>query len=234
MSGLSGRAQRLAEAIKDQGGIKMIAVDFDRTIVHVHTGGRWTESFIELSTKVRPFFKKFLVHAQALGLWVAIVTFSGQTQLVADTMSHALGGEDNIKRCYLRGNDASWPLPSLADLPPLWKSDYLKHNFGNNFEKCKLPHIISVVQHIQKLTNVSIAPNEVLYFDDDLHNIDVSRSAGIVNSAWCPATYDEVSCDHLLWKEMENFFFKKLPLDVLGASAIVESDVTASRLCCVA
>lgn len=232
MSKSIGRAQRLASTMKNQGGIKMIAVDFDRTIVNIHTGGRWTESSASLATKVRPFFKQLLVQAQKSGIWVAIVTFSSQTELVADTLSIALGGEKNIQRCYLRANDGSWTLPSLADLPSLWSRDYV---IKQKISQGKLSHIISVVQHIEKLTNLSISPNEILYFDDDLHNIDVARSAGITNSAWCPATYEEVSCDHLLWKETENYFFDGKSLDILGATAIVESDaVTSSRLCLVA
>ena len=61
-----------------------------------------------LSSHVRSFFKHFLTEAQQVGLWISVVTFSGQTQLIADAMAIALGGESNIKRCYLRGEDGGF------------------------------------------------------------------------------------------------------------------------------
>jgi hypothetical protein len=209
------RAYRLALAMIDA-GIQLIAVDFDRTIVEVHTGGRWKQSSTSLSTKIRPFFEYFLKSAQRAGLWVAVVTFSPQTQLVADTMSIGLGGEQQIKRCFLRGEDGGWTRVTKAE--GSWRHINLKQG--------KLGHIYSVVQHIQKLTQqVRLSPQDVFYIDDDLRNVDIARQAGIIHSAWCPATYEPISCGKLLMTELENKYLHAQPLKVLGNSATkVEDD----------
>ena len=74
------RARRLAIAMaKSQ--VKLLAVDFDRTIVSVHTRGNWRGSPKALAQEVRPFFRDFFVAAQDIGIWVAIVSFSTQAQL---------------------------------------------------------------------------------------------------------------------------------------------------------
>jgi hypothetical protein len=223
------RSKRLALAIMDA-GIKLVAVDFDRTIVNIHTGGRYKQSASMLSSHYRPFFKKFLKEAQKVGLWVAVVTFSAQTALVADSMSIALGGESNINRCYLRGDDGSWVRPSNFNVTSNWR--------GRDMSRGKLGHIYSVCDHIQKLSNETISPTEILYIDDDLANVDIGRKAGICHSAWCPATYEPNSCNKLLWFELEGKYLNGIPLNVMSNTAEVEDEFkdgnrTKTRLCSV-
>lgn len=209
----SHRARRLALAMIDS-GISLVAVDFDRTIVDVHTGGRWKQPSSVLASHVRPFFKKFLCEAQHVGLWVAVVTFSAQTQLVADTMSISLGGESQIKRCFLRGQDSGWtPQKTGAG------------NWHLNLSKGKLGHIYSVVKHIQKLTGECIAPSEVFYIDDDLKNVDIARKSGLIHSCWCPSTYEPNSANKLIWKELEDKYLRKQSLHILGTTADVDGNI---------
>ena len=218
------RSRRLASAIA-KAGISLIAVDFDRTIVDIHTGGRYKQKSSVLSARVRPFFANFLKEAQQMGLWVAIVTFSCQTTLIADSMSIALGGESNIKRCYLRGNDGSWSLPPKNNVAPGWRRRDLTTG--------KLGHIYSVCHHIEQLSTKSISPTEILYIDDDLANVDIGRKAGIVHSCWCPATYEPNSCNQLLWSELEGKYLHGKDLNVMGNTADVEVDNRATRFCTV-
>lgn len=43
-----------------EAGINLVALDFDFTVIDVHTGGRWQGSADELATHIRPFFR-FLI-----------------------------------------------------------------------------------------------------------------------------------------------------------------------------
>merc|ERR1712054_711060 len=56
--------------------VKLLALDFDLTIVSMHTGGRWWGSAETLARSVRPVFKTIVPYAMSLGLEVAIVTLS--------------------------------------------------------------------------------------------------------------------------------------------------------------
>jgi hypothetical protein len=89
-------------------GVNFIALDFDRTLIDVHTHGQWLESYDHLLSHVRPFFKTFLILAlrrghllvplypsfisvsSLLGLLAAMVTFSPQTELVSDVLHACL------------------------------------------------------------------------------------------------------------------------------------------------
>ena len=209
-----------------QNGVKLVAVDFDRTIVDIHTGGRFKQSATILSSHFRSFFKHFLKEAQQVGLWISVVTFSGQTQLIADAMAIALGGESSIKRCYLRGEDGGWTRPNSQDASANWQS--------RNLSKGKLGHIYSVVQNISKLTGEAISPSEVFYIDDDLANVDIGRQAGMLHTCWCPATYEPNSCDHILWTELEGKYLKGEKLKVMSNTAdVVDATVTKKSAVCV-
>ena len=59
-------------------GINLLAVDFDLTLVDVHTGGCWAGSVAALASRVRPYMKQLVDDALSAGLYVAIVTFSPQ------------------------------------------------------------------------------------------------------------------------------------------------------------
>ena len=41
-------------------GINLLAIDFDRTIIDIHTGGRWEGSAEELVPHIRPFFQELI------------------------------------------------------------------------------------------------------------------------------------------------------------------------------
>ena len=62
---------------------KLLALDFDNTIVGVHTMGMWNGTLEELMPFVRPVFRALLQAAAATEeMNLAVVTFSGQVGLV--------------------------------------------------------------------------------------------------------------------------------------------------------
>ncbi len=111
MSGSKNPYERLVDRlIRD--GIKMVAVDFDLTLVSVHTNGTWMFTARPLASRVRPGFPEFLSEVLRRGLSLAIVTFSPQVELVRDVLRTVLSEKDVEKIC-IRGNTSDWkPCPS--------------------------------------------------------------------------------------------------------------------------
>lgn len=89
-------------------GIKLVAVDFDLTILSIHTHGFWPFTSKQLIQKVRPSFQQFLTVALNSGhLHVAVVTQSPQVQLVQEVLREALPNCDTNNIIY-RGADGKW------------------------------------------------------------------------------------------------------------------------------
>jgi hypothetical protein len=52
-------AQRIATGLKNR-GLNFVAIDFDLTLISVHTNSRWSGSAEELRPYARPFFTKLI------------------------------------------------------------------------------------------------------------------------------------------------------------------------------
>lgn len=88
--------------------IKLIAVDFDLTILNVHTHGNWQFTAKSLASRVRPAFKQFLTAVlECDQLHVAVVTQSPQVSLVREVLEETLP-RSNTGRIHIRGNDGTW------------------------------------------------------------------------------------------------------------------------------
>lgn len=87
-------------------GINFLAIDFDMTMIDVHTGGRWTGTAKDLSTHMRPLFVGLVPKAIARGMYVAIVTFSPQVGMIADVLKEIF--PDVHHKIPIRGQDGSW------------------------------------------------------------------------------------------------------------------------------
>jgi hypothetical protein len=94
--------------------VRLLAIDFDATIIQVHTYGAWRGTAQELSTHVRPVFIKLLQYSLTLqdyGLYVSIVTFSAQKKLIRQVLAIILGSEELANRVIIRCNDMKWEWP---------------------------------------------------------------------------------------------------------------------------
>ncbi|XP_013389097.1 uncharacterized protein LOC106157863 [Lingula anatina] len=84
------KAKILVNTLKEK-GITLLAIDFDRTIVSVHTAGAWRRGAETLAEYVRPCFKAALKAALAETLiHVCVVTYSQQPELIREVLKHAL------------------------------------------------------------------------------------------------------------------------------------------------
>lgn len=112
MSGVKNPYEKLVDRLMND-GIKMVAVDFDLTLVSVHTNGNWIFTARPLASRIRPGFPEFLHEVLRRGLWLAIVTFSPQVELVREVLTFVLS-EKNVERICIRGNTPDWkPYPRL-------------------------------------------------------------------------------------------------------------------------
>ncbi|GKY91936.1 hypothetical protein MPSEU_000165200 [Mayamaea pseudoterrestris] len=89
-------------------GINLVAIDFDCTIVDIHTHGTWTKSVAELVEHVRSEFRLLLQACCEHDIQVAIVTFSGQTKLVQSVVETVVGFDYFASHVVVRGRDRSW------------------------------------------------------------------------------------------------------------------------------
>ena len=103
MEKYSSMVQRLVSL-----SVKLIAVDFDLTIINIHTHGSWQFTSKALVSRVRPTFKHFLTAAlKCSDLHVAVVTQSPQVSLVREVLEKALPDCDTSV-IHIRGSDGKW------------------------------------------------------------------------------------------------------------------------------
>ena len=108
----------------------------------------------ELEPKIRPFFRYFVPAVIRRGLYVSIVTFSGQVDLISHLLSIAFGSF--ASEIVIRGND----------VPASW--DYMGD--GSKFQKQR--HIASAAEEmIRRKGGVDITMISTILFDDDDRNV---------------------------------------------------------------
>lgn len=74
--------------------LKLIAFDFDCTIVTIHTGGQWMDSPEKLAEFVRPCFRELIpALLKCHNLFVCVVTYSPQEELIRDVLRISMKDE---------------------------------------------------------------------------------------------------------------------------------------------
>jgi hypothetical protein len=108
------RVQSILSDMVTKNQVRVLSIDFDATIIQVHTYGAWRGTAEELSQHVRPVFVSLLKQALALqdyGLYVSVVTFSSQAKLIRKVLSLVLECEELAKQMLIRCNDFKWDWP---------------------------------------------------------------------------------------------------------------------------
>eukprot|EP00656_Telonema_subtile_P053488 TRINITY_DN7770_c0_g1_i8.p1 TRINITY_DN7770_c0_g1~~TRINITY_DN7770_c0_g1_i8.p1 ORF type:complete len:285 (-),score=42.73 TRINITY_DN7770_c0_g1_i8:152-1006(-) len=161
-------------------GVKAFVLDFDQTLVSVHTSGTYNGTVAGLAALVRPIFKVMVAAAQALGAAVAVATFSPQCTLIKQVLLMALPDSPDMR--VFGGK----------------KELYLAEGMSITDIQCRM---IDSKPGGRKRKHIAAACNvlgirdyaEVMLIDDDQDNVDDFREAG-GKSAWfdpdCPYTLD--------------------------------------------
>ena len=95
-SSTKGLIPLIIESLKRQ-EIKMVAFDFDCTIVNIHTGGQWIDSAEKLAEFVRPCFRELLpALLKCDDMYVCVVTFSPQEELIREVLRFCMKEEHSV------------------------------------------------------------------------------------------------------------------------------------------
>mmetsp|Transcript_16264 Transcript_16264/g.19862 ORF Transcript_16264/g.19862 Transcript_16264/m.19862 type:complete len:186 (-) Transcript_16264:232-789(-) len=140
-------------------GITFLALDFDQTVIDIHTGGRFNGPISELASHVRPVFFHLIHAAHDAGMKIAIVTFSPQVDYIAQVLETHFGFAQEI---IIRGRDRSWQYE------------------GNGMMEGKQPFMASAAEELyHKFPDLSIMKKTTLLVDDDPSNIKLALKDGV-------------------------------------------------------
>lgn len=142
--------------------INFLAVDFDCTMIDIHTGGRWQGTNDEILLHVRPFFPPLLEAALLNNIHVAVVTFSPQVHLVRHVLEHFLGSE-------------------LSRKTPIRAGGQFSYN-GSGVREGKQAHMASAVEEIEGSCadgSLEITKQTSLLIDDDVKNVRIAFRDGV-------------------------------------------------------
>jgi hypothetical protein len=150
----------LAVAKLQELNVNFLALDFDQTIIDIHTGGRWNGSTEELQSHVRPEFRQLMVAvASQTDICMAIVTFSVQSSVVGAVIESIVGPEHAAK-IPVRGGDRSWSY------------------HGNGSKDGKQAHMASAVEELEQGGQAEVTKSTSLLIDDDRRNIRYALADG--------------------------------------------------------
>jgi len=128
--------------------IHLLAIDFDKTLLNIHTGGEWEGSTEQLQTHVRNEFKCLIQTSLEQGILVAVASFSKQEELILSVLQKLIP-ERHYSRVTVNG--------------------------GNNYPEStgKKKQIQLALEDFPKLSNdKTFVPNDaILLIDDDLYNV---------------------------------------------------------------
>jgi hypothetical protein len=166
--------------------IRLVAFDFDLTIVSVHTGGQWRGTADELARHVRPDFACYMARCVDRGLHVSVATFSTQKDLITKVLLLSIP------------NDARG---QARTIPVFGGNDYVPE-----FESGKQSQLMLSIQHFSQQagdggggevesdgeaesngeSKLSLDPSHTLLVDDDVRNIQVARGDGYATLHYQP------------------------------------------------
>jgi len=141
-------------------GVNLLALDFDETLIGIHTHGCWPHSLQALVPHVRPEFRDLLRAVIASNIHVAIVTLSCQPSLIKGVLEELLGDEQADK-IPVRGGDGSWSYT------------------GTGSKDGKQAHLASALEELhQSCSDIEITKGTTLLIDDDHRNIRIALNDG--------------------------------------------------------
>lgn len=213
--------------------IKMVALDFDMTLVCIHTNGKWSRSASELSQHIRPVFRSLVPALLSSDIVVSIVTFSPQVDLVERVINLAFAKAEigtNLFVCGARGDICGKhtaaqrtlkasalkrdrrrlrsPLTCVDNAPT---TGYQKIPCPNNAiawsptENGKCRHIETVLDsyYASKASAEKISLRQILLIDDDKNNVDLCKKRGLRNALWFRAAEGSAWAECKLLEQMK-------------------------------
>ena len=178
----------------EQEEVRLVALDFDLTIVSVHTGGRWKKSSNELSNHVRYEVICLIDYCLEHDIAVAITTFSTQYSLILSVLNKSLY---NYRRQRSDDDTTVIELPNISTTIPIFGGD--RYVSTEDSVEGKQSQLLLAIQYHEQLRqkrqqdedeNDVLSPNSnnnnsnyysietTLLVDDDYDNIRIAREDG--------------------------------------------------------
>lgn len=142
--------------------MKLIAFDFDETIVDIHTGGRWTGSDEELVSHVRPDFRCVIARCldedenNGTGIYISVATFSTQKELISSVLSK------------------STPNHRAKDIPIFGRDDVVPGYTSGKQSQL----LLSIREAQQAAAAAAVTLSTTMLVDDDPRNVKVANADG--------------------------------------------------------
>ncbi|KAK7478266.1 hypothetical protein BaRGS_00011276 [Batillaria attramentaria] len=143
--------------------IKLLALDFDLTILDIHTYGKWDGPVEKLVPHVRPCMRDLIEMAQSKGVFVCIVTFHRQMDLIQELLRLVL--PKKVANKVIVQVNTPEILAQMEDEKETFVPTAVAEGLG------KEVHIKNVVRQLRDSQNVTISPKEILLLDDDEKNV---------------------------------------------------------------
>ncbi|CAM9415018.1 unnamed protein product [Ectocarpus sp. 4 AP-2014] len=156
--------RKICTILKEDCKVNFLALDFDLTILNIHTSGRWPGTPEQLTQRIRPFFQALIPIAVTKGIHVGVVTFSPQVSMISSVLKAAF--PHVASQIPIRGDDFSWEYE------------------GRGATDGKQSHMASAAEELTQTHAASITRASTLLIDDDVNNVNIALSEG-VNSVWC-------------------------------------------------
>lgn len=161
----AARAQAFVQNLVEM-QVKVLAIDFDLTLVGMHTGGRWWGSAETLSRNVRPLWKTVVPLCQKFGIEVSVVTLSRQTKLISNVLKLSL--DCDATKIRIRGGEGMHLVTETGDVD------------SANTQGCrKQKHIDSILQSRIEHSEGHVAPHQIVLVDDDSLNVHEALDQGM-------------------------------------------------------
>jgi len=139
--------------------INFLALDFDLTMIDIHTGGHWKDTPAEMAKHMRPMFIPLLEEAHSKSIRLAICTFSPQVKHISEVLRIIY--PDFHQHFVIRGRDKSWSYE------------------GNGMRDGKQPYMASAATELQvRFPGESFTKRTTLLVDDDNNNVGMALQDG--------------------------------------------------------
>ncbi|XP_069135781.1 uncharacterized protein [Argopecten irradians] len=156
-------------SLLEKKGIRLLAVDFDETLISIHSGGFWKDSAEKLSKHVRPCMRDLMEEALLRNVNVCIVTYFTQPWIIREMLK--LVFKRDVEKIYVQANTPEF-------------REKNKHKILG-----KEAHLAAVCTDLYNQKHVIIKPEEIILFDDDRDNIDTAIEFG----HWAVTVQDDIS-----------------------------------------
>ena len=204
-------------AVCENLGLRVVVVDFDKTLVRVHTKGIWTKTVEDLAECVRPVFKKLISSLLDRGIYVAVASFSTQEKLIEDVLCAVFPDVDIGRQIFVRCSkcprkESTDDVPSTspmaspatcsATVSPVTSAGARKEwdsptNYG------KQPHLKAIWHQCDAVSMHPISCfSQILLIDDDINNISIAKENG-VRTIWFDADCGTATAVERLLNDMK-------------------------------